>query len=492
MHPMRAAMARASTHPSAEGEANGGPVATLSLWDAVSLIVGVVIGAGIYETAPIVFANVSGPGTALLVWLLGGALSLVGACCYAELASTYPRSGGDYVYLRRAFGPLAGFLFGWSQLAVILTGSIGMMAYVFADYLSVFGAESDASRTGFAALAVIVLTLLNAFSVGASKRTQNLLTFVKVAGLSAVALVGFTWALRTAPGTALAPRAQGETSLGLALILVLYTYGGWNDAAFVAAEVRKRRDIARALLLGTALITLIYVTVNAAFLAVLGFEGAQSSRAIAADVLRRPFGETGAALISVLVIVSALGAVNALILTGARVHSGLGADFSALAVLGRWSRKRRSPVAALLAQGAVALSLIGLVGTAPGRGAVDAMLRGLGITPVTWSGHGGFDTLLRCTAPVFWLFFLLTGISMLVLRHRDRDIPRPFRAPLHPLLPLVFSGTCLYMLVSAVDYAGHLTIAGVVLMLLGLPLYFASKQRTDPTPARSQVESAAE
>jgi APA family basic amino acid/polyamine antiporter len=485
-------MPRTSTQFPLESEAAAGPVATLSLWDAVSLIVGVVIGAGIYETAPIVFSNVSGPGTALLVWLLGGALSLVGACCYAELASTYPRSGGDYVYLRQAFGPLAGFLFGWSQLAVILTGSIGMMAYVFADYSSVFGVRSDTARTGVAALAVTVLTTLNILSVGASKWTQNLLTLIKVAGLSAIALVGFGWALDTPPRTPLVPAAPAETSLGLALILVLYTYGGWNDAAFVAAEVRRRRDLSRALLLGTALISLIYLVVNAAFLAVLGFDGARSSRAIAADVLRGPFGETGAALISVLVMVSALGAVNALILTGARVHNRLGGDFSALAVLGRWNTRRRSPVGALLVQAAVTLSLMGLVGTATGRAAIDSALGLAGAAPAVWSGHGGFDTLLRCSAPVFWLFFLFTGLSMLVLRYKDPDRPRPFRAPLHPLLPLVFSGTCLYMLVSAVDYAGHLTIVGIALMLLGLPLYFASKQRSQPSFARSELGSAAE
>ena len=467
-------------------------MARLSLWDAVSLIVGVVIGAGLYETAPIVLSSVSGPGAALLVWLLGGVLSLIGACCYAELASTYPRSGGDYVYLRRAFGPLVGFLFGWSQLAVILTGSIGMMAYVFADYLSVFGVRSDASRTAFAALAVVVLTLLNVWSVGASKWTQNLLTWVKVAGLSAVAVIGFAWALGTEASTVIEPAVPRETSLGLALILVLYTYGGWNDAAFVAAEVRRRRDIARALLIGTALIALIYLLVNAAFLAALGFDAARSSRAIAADVLRRPFGETGAALISVLVMISALGAVNALTLTGARVHSGLGADFSALAILGRWSRRYRSPAAALLAQGGVTLLLIGLVGTATGRQAVDGVLVAAGAAPAVWSGHGGFDTLLRCTAPVFWSFFLLTGISMLVLRHKDRDRPRPFRAPFHPLFPLIFSGTCLYMLVSAVDYAGHLTLVGVFLVLVGLPIYFVSKQRTQSTLVRSEVASAAE
>jgi APA family basic amino acid/polyamine antiporter len=467
------------------------PPASLSLWDAISIIVGVVIGAGLYETAPLVLANVSGPGGALAVWLLGGALSLVGACCYAELATTYPRLGGDYVYLTRAFGPLAGFLFGWSQLAVLLTGSIGMMAYVFADYATAFGANSEGARALLAALVVVVLTLLNIASVGAGKVAQNTLTWVKIAGLVAVAAVGFFWAASAGPRTPIEPAAATAPSFGLAMILVLYTYGGWNDAAFIAAEVRDRsRNMPRALLLGTGLITLVYLLVNAAFVAALGFDAARSSQAIAADVLRRAFGSTGGQLISALVMVSALGAVNALILTGARVHAGLGADYSSLSALGYWHERRRSPLGALVAQAMVTLALIALLGTQPGRRTIDASLGALGLAPAQWSGHGGFDTLLRCTAPVFWLFFLMTSVALFVLRRKDRDRERPFRVPLYPLLPLVFSGTCLYMLISAVDYAGSLSLVGASLVLLGLPLYFASKQRPLPLLPQSNPASS--
>jgi len=240
-------------------------------------------------------------------------------------------------------------------------------------------------------------------------------------------------------------------------------------------------------------ITLVYLVVNAAFIAVLGFDGARSSRAIAADVLSRPFGSAGGQLMSALVMVSALGAVNALILTGARVHAGLGADYSALSALGRWHPRRRSPIGALLAQALVTLGLIALLGTRPGRLAVDSALGAVGLRPAEWTGHGGFDTLLRCTAPVFWLFFLMTSVALFVLRHKDRDLVRPFRVPLYPFLPLVFSGTCLYMLISAIDYAGSLSLVGASLMLLGLPLYFASKQRPvaalgEPDPASSAAE----
>jgi amino acid transporter len=456
----------------------------LSVWDAVAIIVGIVIGAGIYETAPLVFANSTSGAQALTLWALGGALSLVGAACYAELASTYPRSGGDYVYLSRAYAPIVGFLFGWAQLAVILTGSIGMMAYVFADYSAELWPMPDAGKAIVAGAAVLVLTLVNVFGMVVGKTAQNLLSIVKVVGLLAIAIVAFSAPIR---GSAAPPSPEGTASVGLAMILVLYTFGGWNDAAFVAAEVRgPKRNIARALVLGTAAVTLIYLLVNAAFIAALGFDGARQSKAIAADVLRGPFGEAGARGISVLVMISALSAVNGLILTGSRVYATLGTDYSVFARLGQWHPRWRSPISALAAQLVVSVGMIAAVGTGSGRRSIDALLTALGGSPASWAGHGGFDTLLRCTAPVFWLFFLLTGVSLFVLRSKDSQRERPFRVPLYPILPLLFCGTCLYMLYSAVDYAGALTWFGVLPLAAGVPLYFTSKQK--PKPA---VESPA-
>src|SRR5688572_28393948 len=189
----------------------------LRLWDAVSIIIGIVIGAGIYETAPFVLANVKSPLHALGVWALGGVLSLIGAACYAELASTYPRSGGDYVYLTRAFAPAVGCLFGWAQLAVILTGSIGMMAYVFADYTVPLLGLGESAKTALAAGAVVLLTLLNMGSVAAGKRTQNVMSLMKLAGIVAVVAAGLFWAA-PAPEPAKSA-ASGGGSFGLAMIL---------------------------------------------------------------------------------------------------------------------------------------------------------------------------------------------------------------------------------------------------------------------------------
>ncbi|HEY3500361.1 MAG TPA: amino acid permease [Polyangiaceae bacterium] len=464
------------------------PRETLGFWDAVSLIVGVVIGAGIYETAPLVLANVPNAATALGLWFAAGVLSLAGAACYAELASAYPRSGGDYFYLSRAFGPFVGFLFGWSQLTVILTGSIGMMAYVFADYAAGLGAGNPAL---LASLAVVALTLLNVASVKSGRRTQNALTLVKVAGLCAVVVAGFASGGERAsvPASAELMREPGAAaqagSLGLAMILVLYTFGGWNDAAFVAAEVRdKRKNVARALLVGTALVTLAYLLVNAAFLVGLGFEQARQSRAIAADLLGRTFGAPGRVAISLLVMISALGAVNALIFTGARVVASLGDDYRGLSALGRRNPRHDSPAGALLLQGAIAVALIVLLGTGTGRALAVALFGGFGLSPASFTGHGGFDTLLRSTAPVFWAFFLLTGISLFVLRFRDPRIERPFRVPLFPLVPLLFAGTCAFMLQSSLDYAGPLVLVTLPFLLFGIPFYFTRRQRRVQSPER--------
>lgn len=470
------AMAADQETPSRKGSA---PRRELGLWDAVSIIIGIVVGAGIYETAPLIFASVSSPSAALGLWALGGLLSLIGAACYAELASTYPRSGGDYIYLTRAFGSLAGFLFGWAQLGVILTGSIGMMAYVFADYAVALSNAPAAQAAPWAMGAVVALTLLHIASVELGTRAQNLLSWAKVVGVLSVVLVGgWLWLGRGATPPQAIPAAR-EGSVGLAMILVLYTFGGWNDAAFVAAEVRdRRRNLPRALLIGTLAVTLIYLLMNAAFLAALGFEGAQSSRAIARDLFGRAFGAWGGAAISLLVMVSALGAVSALIFTGSRLHAALGADYSALSRLAAWHPRFRSPAASLLVQLAITLVMILLVGTALGRRAIDSLLVGVGLSPASWSGHGGFDTLLSCTAPVFWTFFLLTGLALFRLRRLDPERERPFRVPLYPLTPLAFCATCGYMLYSSIAYAGTLTLVGVLPLLAGLPVYFASKRRS--------------
>jgi amino acid transporter len=515
----------------AAGVADQPVTGALGLWDAVSIIVGIVVGAGIYQTAPFILKHVGSPSTALIAWAAAGVLSLIGALCYAELATTYPRTGGDIVYLSRAYGNWTGFLFGWVQLTVILTGSIGMMAFVFANYgIRLFGEAFGwqlgvISTFAFAGGAILVLTVTNILGVVFGKTVQNILTAAKVLGLGAIIVAGFYAPTPDAwnqPGLSV-PELQKMTfpgfapSLGVAMVLILYTYGGWNDAAFVAAEVRNgKKNITRALILGILIITVLYLLVNAAYINGLGYRSAQGSQQIAADVLNHAFGKGGVTVMCLLVMTSALGAINGLIFTGARVYSTIGKDYPLLSWMSGWDRKHGAPVPALVTQGVLALALVFLFGTSQGRGLINNALEATQISseekagkeektyllkPMDWEdswmakadipdgqkaaglAKGGFDTLLTCTAPVFWVFFLMTGISVFVLRERDRDVPRPFKVPLYPELPLVFCLSCGYMLYSSVDYAlargwkGGVFLLGVAPLLIGLILYRISRAR---------------
>jgi amino acid transporter len=455
----------------------------LGLWDAVSVIVGIVIGSTIFRSPPLIFGNVAGPWEGLGAWALGGFLSLIGALCYAELASTYPRSGGDYVYLSRAFGPWLGFLFGWAQLVVIITASIGAMAFVFADYASQLFQIDKGLAAILAALAVLALTALNVLGVVFGKRTQNILTAAKVIGLTGIVVAGVAWGQSGIPATFDASSGAG---FGVAMIFVLYAYGGWNDAAFVAAELRQRRHIVLALILGTTGITLIYLAVNSAYLLALGFDQLRASNAVAADVLRLPLHGFGEKAMCVLVMISALGAINGLIFTGSRVYATLGADYRLFAWLGRWHPRLGSPIGSLTAQVVVSLAMIVGVGTEEGRNTIDNLLTKARFSPLPWQQYnGGFDTLVAGTAPVFWGFFLLTGLSLFALRQRDPNIQRTFTVPLFPLVPLIFCMTCLYMLYQAIKYAGNLSLMGAVPLFLGLPLYWLSTL----APLRQELSS---
>jgi APA family basic amino acid/polyamine antiporter len=459
---------------SAPGIRSPGIRAHLSLWDAVSIIIGIIIGATIYESPPFVFKNTGNPWLGLGVWVIAGLLCLIGALCYSEMASTYPRLGGDYVYLTRAYGSGIGFLYGWAQLTVIQTGSIGMMAYVFADYAIKLWSLPKESGVLFALLAVGALSLLNILGVMLGKGVQNILTAAKVIGLAGIVIAGIGWGQVT---SAFAGHTlSSEPDLKTAFVFVFLAYGGWNDAAFVAAEMRdQRRNIPLALILGTTVVMLIYLLVNTAYLWGLGFEGAQASDAIAADVLRLPLREEGFKAMCVLVMISALGAVNGLIFTSSRIYAAMGADHPIFARLNQWHDKLGSPIWALGAQAIIALLLITAVGSTIGRDALDRLFQSLGLGKVSWEGRGGFELLLRCTAPIFWIFFLMSAVSLFILRWKDRGIDRPFTVPFFPIIPLIFVATCAFMLYSGITFAGNFGLVGGGLLLAGVPLWLISR-----------------
>lgn len=431
------------------------PKPTLSTLDAIALIVGMVIGAGIFQTPALVATNTESASIALFAWILGGVMSLIGALCYAELTTAYPDAGGTYYYLIRAFGKIPAFLFAWARLSVIQTGSIALLAFVFGDYFTQLLPLGEYSSAIYAGLAVICLTGLNIIGVQQGKWTQNVLTAAKVIGLLLVIIVGIVSAT-TVPTNNITTSAP-ETQLGRAMIFVLLTYGGWNEAAYISAEVRDgKRNMVRVLLGSIAIITAIYLLINFAYLRGLGLGGLAASKAPAADLMRSSLGENGARFVSILVGVSALGAANATIFTGARTNYALGRDFAIFSWLGRWQERGSTPINALVVQGATAIGLV----------FYGAFTR------------KGFETMVDYTAPVFWFFFLLSGVALFVLRNREPDVPRPFRVPLYPLMPLLFCGICGYLLYSSLTYAGAGARLGVVVLLTGIPLLLLNRQRS--------------
>jgi amino acid transporter len=440
------------------------PRPALSLVDAIGLIVGTIVGVGIFRTPSLVAEHTGSVGMALLAWLAGGVVSLLGALCYAELASTYPNSGGDYHYLARAFGRRLGFLFAWARLSVIQTGAIALLAFVLGDYAAELYPLGTWASPIYAALIVIVLTATNVAGVRQGATTQNVLTTLQVCGILLVALAGLLAAPAPAAATAAggAPPASMGT-FGLVMVFVLLTYGGWNEAAYLSGEVRDPgRTMARALVWSMAFVTALYLLLNWTFLTTLGVAGVAGSKTVAADVVHQALGPRGARVAGALIVVAALTSINAAIFTGARSSYAVGRDFGALAFLGRWHPATRTPTNALLAQGTVALALVGL----------GSLTR------------NGFETMVEYTAPVFWLFLFLTGVALIVLRQRDRSRPRPFRVPLYPLTPLAFCATCSYLVYASLAYTGLGALVGVGVLLAGavVLLFTGGRSLRPPTP----------
>lgn len=427
---------------------------TLSVLDAVALIVGIVVGVGIFKTPSLVAANSESPVAFLLTWVLGGAISFVGALCYAELATAYPHPGGEYHYLTRAFGQRLAFLFAWARMTVIQTGSIAMLSFVLGDYLSRIFSLGQYSAAVYGATGILVLTIINIIGIREGTGVQNLLTAVKVLGLLCVVTGGIFFS-GSQPVSVAQPHTSNQ-ALGLAMIFVLLTYGGWNEAAYISAEVKSTgRGMVQSLLWGIILITTIYVLVNWVYVYVMGLASLGKSDAVAFDVMGRIAGPYGASFTTALIAISALGAMNATIITGARTNYALGTEFPLFRFLGGWSDTGGTPVNALIVQGIVSLLLV-LLGSITMR---------------------GFVTMVEYTAPVFWLFFLLTTLSIPVLRRKEPQTKRSFAVPGYPVTPIIFSIICIYMLFSSIQYTGIGALTGIVVFLAGIPFLVLSEKR---------------
>lgn len=425
------------------------PLRRLGVRHAIAVSVGMVVGAGIFKSAPEVAANVDSDAVLFAAWLIGGLFSLIGALCFAEMAAAFADTGGDYHFLYRAYGRRLAFAFAWSRFAVIHSGSMAMLAFVFGDYLAQVVPLGPYGSAVFAASAIAALTVLNLSGVRVGVGTQVGLVGLVVLGLLAVVVAGVSLAMSgQAPVASAAVGGGGIAPFGVAMVFVLLAYGGWSDAATLSAEMRDpRRGMLYALLGGMGLVTVLYLLVNWAFWRGLGLGGLALSNAPAADLMRLAFGRSGELLIVAVVAVTSISVINALMIAGSRTIYAAARDLPALARIGVWNRDRGVPPMALLAQGGFALLLV-----------------------LFAAGHRGFATMVDYLSPVYWFFLMLSAIAVIRLRRRYPTVPRPFKVPLYPWLPIAFALNCAYLLHASLVYVRTGAVVGVAVMLFGVGL----------------------
>jgi amino acid transporter len=435
------------------------PLKTLSVMAGAAFLIGIVIGIGIFRT-PSLVATFTGSNTLFIAaWALGGVIMLAGALCYAELGSAHPNAGGEYHFLSRAYGPSIGVLFAWARCTVIQTGAIAAVAFVYADYATNIISFGPYSAAIHAVLALVTLTAINLIGTPESARAQIALTVLTVVALLAVVFAGFTSSAAVA-----APAATSTASVGmfgLAMVFVLLTYGGWNEAAYLSGELKDvRHTMARTLLLGTGVVATLYLLANLAYLNVFGIEGLRKSSAVGADLMRIVAGDASAIVFSLIVCVCALSTLNATIFTGARGYYALGRDVPLARKLGVWEERGDKPANALLLQCAISLALL-LFGS------------------VT---RDGFEAMVAYTAPVFWFFLLLVAISVFVFRRRSRA-ELPYRMPLYPLPAILLAAAAAWMIYSSLAYAGMGAWVGVAVLIAGIPIVLLARQSRPATEA---------
>jgi APA family basic amino acid/polyamine antiporter len=413
-------------------------------------VVGGIIGGGIFRAPAAVAERAETTGVTLAAWLVGGAVAMAGAFCFGELGARRPRAGGGYVYLRETWGPLPAFLYGWTLLLVIATGAIAAVAVMFADYtLTLFGLPGHLTLP-LAVGAIVLLSAINDVGVRSGAVTQNIFTVLKLGALVALIAAGLAFAApahqaASAPVPGAGP--AGVVAFGTALVPILFTYGGWQQANFIAEEIIEvERTLPRALVLGVGLVVLVYVAANVAYLRVLGVSGLASSAAPAADVMARVLGPVGSRVIAAGIAISTFGFLNLVIMVTPRVLHAMAADglfFPRFAVL---HPTRRTPSAAIWLQAVWAIVL-------------------------TLSGT--FAQLVDYVTFGDWIFFGLTVAGLFVYRRRDDPSAptRGFRVPGYPWTPAFFVLAAVYVVASAIAANPRNALIGTVLIGLGVPVY---------------------
>jgi APA family basic amino acid/polyamine antiporter len=442
-------------HPESKPSAETTLARELRLRDPTAIVVGTIIGSGIFLVPGRVATHLDSLGAVLLVWLVGGVLSLCGALSIAEIGAAFPGAGGLYVYLRHAYGRPAGFLYGWGLLCMIHSGSIATLAVAFGLYLSQLLFLSNGEQKAVGVGCILILTYVNCLGIRPGKLVQNLLTVIKLGGLSLMTLLLFA---RGRPLTSLAgdfwpegPLRLAWLPFGAALVAVLWAYEGWHVVSFAAGEIKQpTRDLPRSLFHGTLIITGSYLLANAAYYSVLSGAEIRQGDTVAATAMSQAFGPIASGLVSLLILVSIFGAMNGMVLTGPRVYYAMAKEGLFFNAFSQLNARYRTPIVAIVVQGIWA-SLLTLLGT--------------------------FQELFTYVIFTAWIFYGLTVAGVIVLRHKQPALERPFRVPAFPWLPAFFCLAAFGITVSTIVADPHHALLGIALILAGLPVYALFRRR---------------
>jgi basic amino acid/polyamine antiporter, APA family len=436
----------------------------LGLFSATMMVVGGIIGSGIFLNPAIVAARIRTAGLTLAVWVMGGIIALIGALVYAELGARRPVAGGGYVYLRDAYGRLPAFLYAWTLLLVIATGAIAAVAVTFASYTATLLGLGPGARVPLAVAAIVVLSSINYVGVKPGAVTQNGLTLMKLAALAVLVLAGLLLPHPVGANTTpLSIPGNKVLAIGAALVPVLFAFGGWQQTNFIAEElIQPERNLPRALVGGVIIVVGVYLLANAAYLKTLGVAGLAASVAPAADMMARLLGPWGAALMAAGIAASTFGFLSLVILVSPRVYQAMAADGLFFPTLARLHPRYRTPTAAILFQGAWAIVL-----TLTGR----------------------YGDLLDYVVFGDWIFFAATASTIFQYRARERRDGNAgelrFRMPGYPVLPALFILAATYVVVGSVASNPANALKGTALMAAGVPvfLFWNGRKKVRPLPS---------
>ncbi|MCB9800039.1 MAG: amino acid permease [Candidatus Omnitrophica bacterium] len=424
----------------------------LRFWDSVAINIGIVIGVGIFRVPAEIAKLIDHPVLIIAAWVLGGLVSLMGVLCYAELSSCFPETGGTYVYLKEAFGKTVGFLFGWTEFLVLRAGSLAGIAYVLAAYLKNFVDLGPETEKVIAITSIAFFTGLNIAGLHYGTRVQNALSILKVATLAVMTALIFTFGKNLSAPTFSAGNMQISYAFIPALIPVLWAYGGWNESTFMSGEFTDtRKELPRSLITSIAVITLLYVLINMAYLKVMPPAEMKESQSIAADIFNRMFGSMGNKIMSCAVMISACGALNSYVMTGARIPFAVAQDVRRLSWMGEVHQNYGTPAKAFIVNAVWASVLI------------------------LW---GNFEELLFFTGFAKWFFFILAGASVFVLRKKLADSHKGFKMIGYPWVPIIFTFVSLALFITTIVHTARAALFGAAILLLGIPVYYViSRQK---------------